>query len=324
MTEAAEEKVLLSLHNAMYRINNEFVSIGDIVLTDHHFYFIQHGGFRYRGEIAQFAAFMVGGPLLALGTGMLDGNPNSAKTWADGKRNELYGLSPRDRANRCPDSVVIAAEEISRLTGSNAKSTAVGYETRAGKAHAYAVPSLSEDLASALAKWPHIEAIYDLAHDPDGYSGATSVLPEEFLKRSIGGGASLGPFLTTATGDANYLGMVYDKLVRLKEPERQAVITAWLSFPDSFREAFVNVLKKRAKSLMGMTLYFGWVPILMAVICLNMVVDGIRERSVWEFLGSLVFGAVGLLLAALTRDFIREMRFAKNARTRLQGDRSGK
>lgn len=317
VVDAAQERVLLALHNAMYRINHELVGIGDVVLTDQHFYFIQHGGFRYRGEIAQFAAFMVGGPLLALGTAMLDGDPKNAKVWADGERNKLYGLSPRERANRCDGSVVIAVAEISRLTGSNAQSTTVGYETRTGQSHAYAVPPLSDELASALAKWPHTEPIYDQAHDPDGFSGATSILPEEFLKQTLGGGASLGPFLTNATGDANYLGMVYDKLVRLKEPERQAVINVWLNFPESFRDAFGMVLKKRVKSLMGMILYFGWVPILFVVISLNLIPEAIREKSVLWFFLSLVFAALGLLFGSLTWEFIEERRFARRAGTQL-------
>lgn len=317
MTEATQERVLLALHNAMYRINFDTVAIGDIVLTDLHFYFILHGGFRYRGEVGQIAAFAVGGPLAAIATALQDGNPSSAREWADGKRNELYGLPPRERAARCAGSLAIAVGDVARFTVENAKSATVGIEMRDGTSHAYAVLPIGEDAARALTSWPSAEPVYDLTRDPDGYAAATSVRPEEFLQRSLLGDASLSPFLANVTGDANYLGMIYDKLVRTAEPERDALLNALLNHPASFREAFGDVLKKRVKSLTGMTLYFGWVPILMAVFVVSGIADGVRERDVWMLLGSLLFAAVGLLLAALTRGLLRERRFAGYARERL-------
>jgi hypothetical protein len=234
-----DERILLVIHNAVQNFGYSFYMIGDVILTDQCFCFIQ-----YADITDPYLLFgLVGGIISVLAE---DNRIASLKKDADRVRRGLYGLRLHKRINlKGPiiKSMVLSLADVRILQVQN--ETQLSLTKQDGNQYNYLVPAMNAQCQKVVNNWPKSESLYDSSSDPDGFFVGSSS-PREMLLRIANGDDKAASEIYQLGLRENYMTIIFANLQHLQDHERRNVFNRFSHGPVEFRMSVLAVAGKIA------------------------------------------------------------------------------
>jgi len=264
--DSPDNRILLVVHDALYKIAPLGAAIGDIVLTTHSFYFLRYDNFVYSRTFAKIAGVLAG--VDAGSVAASEGEKNSlANAHQNPPRSQsnLYGFRLSERLGNHADSLVLPSERIKELKASGA--SVVSLTDLDGKRYDFFCPPLGADVQNLINRWPASEGQYDSSGDPEGFLVGSASL-RELLRRLRGGDSSAAAEIYRLGQDERYAATLYAEIQAKEEPERLDLWRSLAPGPQDFRNPLMAVADQELRGIIGqiIKMVFAIVVILMTAL----------------------------------------------------------
>jgi uncharacterized integral membrane protein len=300
-----DEHIILVIHDAVQQSGFSYYMIGDIILTDKRFYYIEY---LTMTDPTHLLFGLVGGVIAAITE-----NKRIAKYREDANRfrRSSYGLTISERTAKTQPfkTMILTSAEVKNMKVRS--ETQIALDTQKKSKYHYLVPAMDAATQVAVNNWPNSDPLYEIASDPDGFFVGTSS-PKGILERIAKGDSGAVKEIYQLGLDSRYITRIFANLQTITAEPRGIVMGKFTAAPIEFRDALLAVANKvKRDSTRGIMM--GCV---FAVIFALMIIQAITS-----FTFGLVLVAIFSMVLALAMFFTwaRAGRVAKETNKQLEG-----